>query len=52
MIIYVLLLIFMGTFMAASYHAIINGYTWAMWLTGIDLFVLFALLLAMKMICY
>ncbi len=46
---YVLLLVWIAIFMFASYHAFLNGYIWAVWVTGISLFTLSALLLAMNM---
>ena len=49
---YVLLLVWMAIYLFASYHAVVNGYTWAIWLTGISLFALFALILAWIMFRY
>ena len=46
---YVLMLVWIAIFMFASYHAIVNGYALAIWLTGISLFALVALMLAVKM---
>lgn len=46
---YILLLICIATFMFASYHAILNGYTWAIWVTGISMFATFALALWIAM---
>jgi len=50
-VMYILLIIWFAIFMFASYHAIINGYTAAKWATGICLWMLFALLLGIRMFC-
>lgn len=45
--IYIGLLIWSAVFLISSYSAMVNGSTWGAWITGICLWVLFAILLYM-----
>lgn len=49
LMLYILLGVWLAIFLFASYHAIVNGYTVAKWVTGFCLWMLAMILIGIKM---
>lgn len=49
MTLYIASLIWFAVFLIGSYSAMVNGTTWGSWVTGICLWILFAVLVGMKL---